>query len=43
MRNRVQLHLGYLPILLRLDGMDEIREENGILDKEDGDIVPDNV
>jgi hypothetical protein len=35
--------LGYLPIRLRLDGVDEIREENGILNEENGDIVSDNV
>jgi hypothetical protein len=27
----------------RLDGMDEIREEDCILDEENGDVIPDDV
>jgi hypothetical protein len=32
-----------LAIRLRFDGMDEVREEDGILDKEDGNVVAHNV
>jgi hypothetical protein len=35
--------LGNLAVLLWLDRMDEIRELDSILDKEDGNVVADNI